>query len=63
MSQILDPKNGFQVKFETQKYGTHTPVHKYDKYPLGCDDVQVAEIDNLNTNNEKQKMKWTKLMQ
>ena len=24
--QILDPqKNGFQVKFQTQKHGTHTP--------------------------------------
>ena len=33
--QILDPKDGFQVKFQTQKHGTHTPVCKHDKYPPG----------------------------
>ena len=35
MLQILDPKIGFQVKYETQKHCTHTPVYKYGKYPPG----------------------------
>ena len=34
--QILDKKYGFQVKFQTQKHGTHTPVCKHDKYPFGA---------------------------
>ena len=34
MLQILDPKNGLQMKFETQEYGTHTPLCKHVKYPL-----------------------------
>ena len=32
--QILDPKNGFQVKFQTQNYDTYTPVCKHGKYSL-----------------------------
>ena len=34
-SQILDPKYAFQVKFQTQKHGKHTPVCTHGKYRPG----------------------------
>ena len=43
--KILDPKNGFQVKFQTQKHGTHTPVCKHGKYrPWDVTDISDAFI-------------------
>ena len=39
MLQILDPKNGFQVKFQTPKNGTHTPMCKYGEYPSWADGI------------------------
>ena len=30
--KILDPKICFQVKFQTQKHGTHTPICKDGKW-------------------------------
>ena len=35
IANLRPPKHGFQVKFHTQKHGTHTPVYKHGKYPPG----------------------------
>ena len=40
--QILDPKNGLQVKFQTPKHGTHIPVCKYDKSPPPRESTEKA---------------------
>ena len=32
IANLRSQKNGFQVKFQTQKHGTHTPVCKHGKY-------------------------------
>ena len=51
-------KNGFQVKFQSQKHGTHTPVRKHGKYPPGVFQSGQNKLMWIETKTERRRMVW-----
>ena len=47
IANLRPQKNGFEVKFQTQKHGTNSPVRKHGKYPPGKLIASLQSYHNL----------------